>query len=532
MMEEDLDTSTQDENGTDIKDSSSSINNEMIEALLHRTIAKVNQGEAKEVNTLTMPPQSPSKDTPKKKKFKRAIVQILSVIAISLGHFLDGSALAFTSPLLPQLMSSNSTIPINGQQRNFISSMHSLGATIGCLVAGMASRKFGRRGSVLIFNIPAYFIGYTSLAFARSVIYIYFGRLLCGFGIGFTLSVPTVYIVEITSPEIRGILGVLTNFFCQIGILCTYVAGYFIDWRMIAITMMIFCIPTIVFIWFIPESPVYYASIGKDDLARDTLEALGLDSSPNAIKALHERVLGEYNALTILRELKKPSVYKPFLNSIVLFFFFQCTAYPLLVAYAKHIFIESGIEIEENLASIIVGIVIVIGSIFSVPLAKTLPRKFLLLISGGGVAVSLAVLSIFFYLRDAKLADNIPSLPIVFFIIYLLFFMMGFGSISWLFIAEILPPTIRSTTYPLCIAWNWIWNFGFAHSFLTLLANLQMSGTFCLYAILSFIGFIFIGFFLPETRHKTSEEIAKFFDSSIFDKKESEIQKNTEKDIP
>ncbi|CAB4070202.1 SLC30A5_7 [Lepeophtheirus salmonis] len=305
-------------------------------------------------------------------KFKRAIVQILSVIAISLGHFLDGSALAFTSPLLPQLMSSNSTHSNQWSTTKF---------HIKYAFSGSDNWVF------------TYFIGYTSLAFARSVIYIYFGRLLCGF-------------------EIRGILGVLTNFFCQIGILCTYVAGYFIDWRMIAITMMIFCIPTICF---------YMQEILWKHWDWTPVQ--------NAIKALHERVLGEYNALTILRELKKPS----------------CTAYPLLVAYAKHIFIESGIEIEEKSS-------------------EYYRRKFLLLISGGGVAVSLAVLSIFFYLRDAKLADNIPSLPIVFFIIYLLFFMMGFGSISWLFIAEILPPTIRSTTYPLCIAWNWIWNFGFAHS--------------------------------------------------------------------
>ncbi|QQP51927.1 Uncharacterized protein FKW44_013423, partial [Caligus rogercresseyi] len=78
--------------------------------------------------------------------------------------------------------------------------------------------------SVLYINIPAYFFGYTFLAFSQSVLYLYIGRFLSGFGIGFTLSVPTVYIVEITCPEVRGVLGVLTNFFCQIGILSTYIA--------------------------------------------------------------------------------------------------------------------------------------------------------------------------------------------------------------------------------------------------------------------------------------------------------------------
>jgi hypothetical protein len=50
-----------------------------------------------------------------------------------------------------------------------------------------------------------------------------------------TLSVPTVYIVEITSPELRGGLAVIPNLFCQIGIFATYVAGRFLDWNTLAL---------------------------------------------------------------------------------------------------------------------------------------------------------------------------------------------------------------------------------------------------------------------------------------------------------
>lgn len=55
-----------------------------------------------------------------------------------------------------------------------------------------------------------------------------------GLGLGLTLSVPTVYIVEITSPELRGALGVIPNLMCQIGIFSTYVAGGYLEWSALA----------------------------------------------------------------------------------------------------------------------------------------------------------------------------------------------------------------------------------------------------------------------------------------------------------
>ena len=55
-----------------------------------------------------------------------------------------------------------------------------------------------------------------------------------GIGLGLTLCIPTVYIVEISSSVHRGILGVLPNFFCQLGILATYIAGHWLDWKLLS----------------------------------------------------------------------------------------------------------------------------------------------------------------------------------------------------------------------------------------------------------------------------------------------------------
>ena len=60
------------------------------------------------------------------------------------------------------------------------------------------------------------------------------GRFLTGMGLGMTLTIPNVYIVEVTDPQYRGVLGVLPNLFCQLGIFVTYVIGQWLDWSQLA----------------------------------------------------------------------------------------------------------------------------------------------------------------------------------------------------------------------------------------------------------------------------------------------------------
>ena len=55
-------------------------------------------------------------------------------------------------------------------------------------------------------------------------------RFLGGMGLGFELAVATVYIVEIASTDMRGVLGCFVQFMGSIGVLFTFVAGTFLNW--------------------------------------------------------------------------------------------------------------------------------------------------------------------------------------------------------------------------------------------------------------------------------------------------------------
>ena len=61
------------------------------------------------------------------------------------------------------------------------------------------------------------------------------GRVLTGVGLGVTLSVPMVYLVEIVDPKMISVLGVVPNLFAQLGIFSTYVLGIFFSWQNLAL---------------------------------------------------------------------------------------------------------------------------------------------------------------------------------------------------------------------------------------------------------------------------------------------------------
>ncbi len=136
-----------------------------------------------------------------------------------------------------------------------------MGATIACAMAGIAMSCLGRRGATLMLTIPTYSIGFLLIGCAKNIGMIVAGRLLTGLGLGkqsfvslkawyficllipgLTLCIPNVYLVEVTSPEYRGVLGVIPNLFCQLGIFITYVMGHWLDWSQLAFACKSICL--------------------------------------------------------------------------------------------------------------------------------------------------------------------------------------------------------------------------------------------------------------------------------------------------
>ena len=83
-----------------------------------------------------------------------------------------------------------------------------------------------------------------------------------------------VYISEISLPNIRGCLSAMLKVLTHVGVLLSYIAGSYLNWRQSALLVAV--APSLLFLGtlFIPETPSYLVLNGKDDEAASSLQWL------------------------------------------------------------------------------------------------------------------------------------------------------------------------------------------------------------------------------------------------------------------
>jgi len=95
-----------------------------------------------------------------------------------------------------------------------------------------------------------------------------------------------------------------------------------------------------------------------------------------------------------------PRVLKPLILSLALMFFQQASGVNAVIFYTSQIFASAGFSSNPNIPTMIVGAVLVVATFVSCLVADVAGRRILLLISGTGMTVSIAILGIYFYVSD------------------------------------------------------------------------------------------------------------------------------------
>ena len=102
--------------------------------------------------------------------------------------------------------------------------------------------------------------------------------------------------------------------------------------------------------------------------------------------------------------------------------------------------------------------------------------------------------------------------------IYSASFMMSWGPICWVLIAEIFPNTIRGAAVAIAVAFQWIFNWIVSASFVPMF-NMQLESdanfghwfTYGLYGTICVLAALFVWRLVPETKGKTLEDMSKLW---------------------
>lgn len=335
-------------------------------------------------------------------------------------------------------------------------------------------------------------------------------RLILGLGVGAASATVPVYLSEISPPEIRGRILTLNQLLIVIGILTAYLVNLVFsgaeDWR-----AMFACgaIPSVALalgsLW-VPESPSWQIGRGHMDRARNMIAKVAgedrADELVDEFKEEHSAADSEDPENSGWRALVARQARPALIVGLSLAVIQQFGGINTIIYYAPTIMEETGLTASNAvLYSVAIGVINLAMTIVSIRLIDRVGRRRLLLVSLGGMFVTLALLGLTF------VADLASGLSLASMVLYIAAFAVGLGPVFWVLVGEIFPADVRSVGSATATSVNWAANFLVSLVFLTVVDAIGQGETFWIFAVICAVGFWFTARYVPETKNREVEEV-------------------------
>lgn len=441
----------------------------------------------------------------------KKLPQYIAALAAAGGALAAGVLLGWSSPAQKEILSKSYKFEITEEQFSWISSAVTLGAACVCIPIGFLISIIGRKLTMLLLVLP-FTLGWALLIWATNFEMMLIARFILGISGGAFCVTAPMYTGEIAEKDIRGTLGSFFQLMITIGILFVYAlgAGLNVFW----LSLISGTIPLIfgaIFV-FMPETPTYLISKGKTDSAIKSIQWLRGDdynytTELEELKATDAQI--KQNPVSISSALTRRVTIKALIISLGLMFFQQLSGINAVIFYTGDIFRDAQTGIDESLSTIVVGLMQVIATFISVMVVDKLGRRILLLASSAVMIISSILMGVYFYMQsnDKSSVDSLGWLPVVSLCVFIVMFSIGFGPVPWLMMGELFASDIKGVAGSIAGTTNWVLAFVVTKVFVNLKASLGPGETFWLFSGITFIGFIFVYFCVPETKGKSLNEI-------------------------
>ncbi|XP_023028251.2 trehalose transporter 1-like protein [Leptinotarsa decemlineata] len=443
------------------------------------------------------------------------------VVTASVQIFVKGCTIVWPSPVIPQLKSNNSDInplkdPITTAQISMLFGIPSAFRILGALLLGKLPDIIGRKRTLLVISLltlPPHLV----MVLFGSHIYVYIiGRSIAEIGFGFILSALPIYLNEICEDHNRVKHGCLMMFFLPLGGLYGYLVGPVTSVRWFTFLCAAPLIPQIILsLVLLPESPIYSAAKGDRVTAINTLKKLRSNKTEDEIvqdyieieRSLTKRNEGvgsEFKELFSTRGLRMATSIG-FLAILSI----SVSGVPSVIAYVAPLFNDANTNLSGNSVAILVGVVKLTFYFVTFAVVKKVGTRPLLLFSYIATGVPLTITAVYFYLNatDSPIVHTIRWLPIVCVLLYIACYSLGIGSVTVSLLSELYPNDMRSTGCCFVRTTVAIFNTIISASFPLVVEYLGVHYSIGMFSAGCFLIFVFMYFFLPETRGRSFSEI-------------------------
>lgn len=410
-----------------------------------------------------------------------------------------------------------------------------IGCFIGAFFAGTLADKLGRRNvmrvAAVLFLLAALAQGLT----ADHAIFVA-ARIAGGMAVGAASVLSPAYIAEVAPANIRGRMTTVQQVMIIIGLTAAFLVNYALAaaagdstssfwagieaWRWMYLMQALPAAVFLIALFFIPESPRFLVSKGRNNEATAVLTRL-FGAGEASIKIDEIRASFSADHRPRLRDVLAPAGTRGFLGmrpiiwtGIMLAVFQQLVGINVIFYYGATLWQLAGFnETDALLINIVSGIVSIAACLVTIAVIDRIGRKPLLLIGSAGMAFALFIM-VYVFSNGGLDADGnlvlsagLGTTAVIAANLYVIFFNVSWGPVMWVMLAEMFPNQIRGSALAVAGFFQWFANYLIAQTFPLMAVGLGLAASYSFYAVCAVISFFLVQRFVVETKGKELEQM-------------------------
>jgi SP family sugar:H+ symporter-like MFS transporter len=407
-----------------------------------------------------------------------------------------------------------------------------IGCFIGAFFAGTLADKMGRRNVMRLAAI-LFLVGALVQGLAHDHTIFVIARILGGMAVGAASVLSPAYISEVAPANIRGRMTTVQQIMIITGLTAAFVVNYWLAgaagsstnpfwggieaWRWMYLMQALPAAVFLIALFFIPESPRYLVSKGRNPDALRVLTAL-FGPTEGGLKLAEIQASFSVDHRPRLSDVLTPAGGRGFLGiraivwaGLLLAVFQQLVGINVIFYYGSTLWQAAGFsEADSLLINIVSGFVSIAACFVTIAVIDKIGRKPLLLIGSAGMAITLFAMVYAF--SQGALVDDKLVLPgqsgmiaVVAANLYVIFFNVSWGPVMWVMLGEMFPNQIRGSALAVCGFAQWFANYLIAQAFPIMLTGLGLAASYSFYAVCAVISFFLVQRFIQETKGKELE---------------------------
>ena len=414
---------------------------------------------------------------------------------------------------------------LDGNWQSAISGGPYAAFVFGSFISSALIDRVGRK--YLVWVAVALTFAFIGIEYAATSIKVFFiGKFLNAICLGVIQTLGASYIAELTPLALRGIATTCANLAMCVGpFVCTIITNETAGrldrsaYRAIFCSQWAFAGSTIVFFWFLPESPYHFALKNNDEKALRCLRKIytqpGMpEAQLQIIKANIEEArtlaaAGSYKELVDKKNRKRTMV------AISAFVFQPMVGLAYVSSYQTYYYQLAGFNVHRSFQiSVGAQALSVSGTIVSFFIVDRFGRRFVA-ISG---MITLGILNVFTAALSIPKGHSYVTGAAAFLTMYNFFYNSGIGSISYVINTEVPTSSLRAkaVSVGVCINYSLMCMWSFVLPYMVNPDQLNMGGTInFIFAGCCVAALVFFYLYLPETAGRSYDEIDEIYKAGI-----------------